>query len=256
LSINVSIYLLDVEKLKQLPNYEDVLQSFEKHLGEEQQHKLQRIHQRKQSEFIFSRNLLCFALDEQNKANKSNWKIQERPDLPPYVKQAEVQNFQFSISHSHSFLGIAICESTENIGFDIQLCKPMRNIHKALEAAEYFCYPSEINTLSNIKGTSIQQEFSLAYTAIWSLKEAYFKALQRGIHNDQLKKVYFKESNLLEGNSHLSQMQDLENRDYQLAFYHPQPCSVEHHVMEVSNSKLKISKSTNVLNWQTFKIKD
>lgn len=82
-------------------------------------------------------------------------------------------SLHFSISHNNNY--IAICFSEKEIGIDIE------NKRKAkLEIAKRFLHKKEAEYLSSI---SDQESLDIAFTKIWTLKEAYVKCIGTGIAN-------------------------------------------------------------------------
>ncbi|MDC0534358.1 4'-phosphopantetheinyl transferase superfamily protein [Francisellaceae bacterium] len=91
----------------------------------------------------------------------------------PYLQN---QAHFFNISHSHDWVVLAICKSSE-IGIDIQKLESKKNM---LEIAKQYFSTQEYIQLKTIKDN--QQQMTSFYN-LWTAKEAVLKALGTGIAN-------------------------------------------------------------------------
>jgi len=257
----LSLYLLDLENFKKDRDIENSIDLLSNRLGKEQREKLLRIHDRKKTEFVLSRSLLKFALDrhlkEGIKMPKGYWQIREREQLPPKIENVEAENLQFSISHSQSIVSITCCLSNQRIGFDIQACKQFSNFQQGLETAKYFCNDKQLAVLSEIATDQNMRLFSSTYTLYWSLKEAYFKALHQGIHNESLKNTSFEPCTINKAKCLTRMYQNALQAHFQIAVYHSKPFTIETHQLEIENSLIKISNHFPITNigWEGFRIR-
>ena len=241
----VSLYLLNYHSLEK-----SVLTQFAKKLDLAQKRKLERIHPRKQGEFICSRTLLKFCLNQHNHNEKHSWNIQERSQLPPLV--TPTTKTKFSISHSDTMIGIAVCDSSHEIGFDLQQFKSFENQQLGLENAHYYCSEKELQKLSQIDKNNMTL-FAASFTELWALKEAYFKSQHCGIHNKNLRKTNFTLCHEEDSNCVTNHWQDSNNTNYQLAIYSPEPIKVECHLLEEANNEFAIDNLKKEIVWRSFK---
>ena len=99
------------------------------------------------------------------------------------------------------------------------------------------------------------RQFSNTYTLYWSIKEAYFKALQQGIHNESLKKTTLQPCTLNKANCLTSLYENTLEEQYQIAVYHSKTFTIESHQLEVENSLIKISDPITNIDWQGFRVR-
>jgi len=267
---------LDVASLSKQQETQASILELQKQLGKAQLQKLDSLNARKQLEFIFSRSLLLFALNRHVNAEQEvdwnqsiSWDIVERPQLPPLVMNSEADSFQFSISHSHSFVAIACCYRKENqqhsqqqIGFDIQQTKQFKSFEQGLQAAEYFCHVDELEGLSALAGEKQTHAFNSTFTQFWSMKEAFFKAQESSIHNEQLTRTHFQNCKLNQANCLSSYLVGQDEQEYQITLYNPflatdvdsAESAVEVNSVELNlnNGRLETSLQSQKLEWQGF----
>ena len=241
----VSLYLLNHHSLEK-----SVLTQFAKELGQPQKSKLEHLNSRKKGEFISSRTLLKFCLNQHHNNEKHPWDIQERSQLPPLVTPKT--KIKFSISHSGTMVGIAMCDSSHDIGFDIQQFKSFENQQLGIEKARYFCSEKELKQLNEIDQNKMPL-FAANFTELWALKEAYFKSQHCGIHNKNLRKKNFTLCHKEDNNCVTSHWQDSNNTDYQLAIYSPEPIKVECHLLEETNKQFIEQDIKKNIIWRSFK---
>jgi len=223
---------------------------FEEQLDQAQQVKLATIHPRKKAEFILSRTLLKYGLTHHKKDIKHIWHILERSQLPPLV--TPVTQTKFSLSHSGTMIGIAVCDSNDEIGFDLQQFKSFKNQRLAIESARQFCSEAEYQDLKHL----IDNEtlFTKSFTELWTLKEAFFKSRHCGMLNENIKRTHFTVSHEQERNCATSYWQDSHEKEYQLAIYNPEYFSIKCHFLEIHNNEFKIQNEE--LIWQHYKIEE
>ena len=125
----------------------------------------------KKNEFLCSRGILRIILSYYLTKNPSNLPILNSPAGKPFVPGTEVQ---FNISHSKDYLLCGI-SSGERIGLDIQEIYTISSIDSIIK--NYF-NPNEVSYLRSLKSSEI---FKDQFFAIWTAKEAYFKAVGDGI---------------------------------------------------------------------------
>ncbi|MDO8341851.1 MAG: 4'-phosphopantetheinyl transferase superfamily protein [Cellvibrio sp.] len=107
----------------------------------------------------------------------------------PYLPQSDIH---FSLSHSGDWALIAVGKA-ELIGVDIEVVSAMRDL---CGIAESYYHPQEFARLQELKDED-QAEY---FYRLWTLKEAFFKAIGTGI-SAGLEKIAFEfEDNKLEGN--------------------------------------------------------
>ncbi len=91
---------------------------------------------------------------------------------------SNVKGFDFSISHSGSYVGCAVCDRP--IGFDIEEIRPIK-----LTAAKRICTPADLDYIYD-SGTPCfdrceDRETLARFFEIWTKKEAYIKYLGIGL---------------------------------------------------------------------------
>ena len=93
---------------------------------------------------------------------------------PALVEHQNTQELQFNLSHSDSFIAVAIGK-THALGVDIETMKTHKDINTL---AEHCFSTQELQEFSAINGHQQQSEFYRH----WSRKEAYIKAIGTGLH--------------------------------------------------------------------------
>jgi len=141
-------------------------------LPPEQRQRASTLQGKRLHEFYFGRQLLKFALNQQT-ADKSalSLRIIEHLNEAPKVVDDAKNTFASSISHSASWLGVAICveANTKEIGIDIESIRDGWNIEKV----QLFCSKDEIDEGFSIESKTQRNIF---FTTLWTQKEAYFKS--------------------------------------------------------------------------------
>ncbi len=248
---NLLLYLFDLRTVSK----EDVA-ALKALLNMEQQQKCDSISQRKKTEFILSRSLLTFAVNQALKKDNLVLHIQERPQLPPLVDTAVQHDIQFSISHSRHMLGITIGRGKEAIGFDIQAIKDcskdLNFPENSLESAKYFCNASQISELSSY--AMDKELFARNYTKIWAKKEAYLKSLQLGINHELLKKTDFIKAKNQQGNLHTSMLGSTHDDAFALAIYSEKLYSVISHSLNMNQLTFCIQNPNLPFDWEVFDV--
>ena len=138
---------------------------------------------RRKISFCLGRLLLVHAFNQEYGTN--TWEIRERVDLPPIISSPLNCNIgSFSISHSRSLIGVALCcnatHSPVRLGLDIETVKSTRD----LETARVFCNDQQYEELNSLASLDLKQRY---LTRLWTQKEAYFKAFEQNILNPDLK---------------------------------------------------------------------
>lgn len=149
----------------------------------------QRCSDRRQKEYLLGRLLLRFAIQQQLNISTDTLSVIEREALPPHIPLAEEHNLRFSISHSHQLIGVAMAQFYDetknfNIGLDIEYVKPVRDF----ATTDFFC---NLEQQQAIDGLINPYEKTSLYYLYWTQKEAYLKALQKGITDVALKTIKF-----------------------------------------------------------------
>ena len=100
----------------------------------------------------------------------------------------------------------------------------------------------------------------LSVWLFWSMKEAFFKAQESSIHNEQLKRTHFQNCELNQANCLSSYLVGQDREEYQIALYHPflaiddesAESAVEVNSVELNNGRLETSLQSQKLEWQGF----
>ncbi len=143
-------------------------------------------HLKRRKEFIVARRLTRLALSTVY-ANHCNtfsasdgksgcmapvdWKIQETSFGKPEIKNKNIKNINFNISHCDQYLAIAITKK-EKIGIDIE---PIKQTLVDPFPSQLFS-PNEVSELKSLK-TNEQPKF---FTKLWTSKEAIAKCIGVG----------------------------------------------------------------------------
>jgi phosphopantetheinyl transferase len=154
-------------------------------LSAAQKQRLASLSKMRQKNYILSRSLLVHALQQQHPHLSKEWEVVDRSELPPLVLHPSVPHeVSFSISHSGKWLGLVMFDHTVQgdayLGLDIETIKPTRG----LEVTNFFCNDQQLRRLEKIQD---EPELRRQITRLWTQKEAYFKANQKGVFNPQLK---------------------------------------------------------------------
>lgn len=148
-------------------------------LGAAQRTRISSMGSKRKHEYFFSRQLLTFAVAKHN--SSKDWQIIEQKNNTPLIKTNNNQAINLSITHSSTWLGVAVCTEKEppKIGIDIETIR--RNW--SIEKATLFCNDTQIKHAFNLNKTSERDNF---LTKTWTQKEAHFKAGGASVFNKDL----------------------------------------------------------------------
>lgn len=163
------------------PNFIDLKSNLIHFLNEDEVQRAERFHQKLDTDrFIIYRSILKFILAAYTKQNVKEIILDYDFNKKPYL--ASHPELHFNISHSENYAVIAI--STQKVGIDIEYI------------SEEFCFDAilpdifEYKEISAIQNAVNKKE---AFYTLWTRKEAFVKALGKGIDED------FKDIPCLEG---------------------------------------------------------
>lgn len=125
---------------------------------------------RGKEEYIASRWLLRSVLARYTRQNADTLELLRTDKGKLYLPAYDIQ---FSLSHSGHWAVLALGK-VEMIGIDIEHIKSTRNL---ISIAEHYYHPDELARLQSLP-SSEQQDY---FYRLWTLKEAFFKALGTGI---------------------------------------------------------------------------
>lgn len=128
--------------------------------------------------FIASRWLLRKVLSTYTKTSPTELDFKRTPKGKPYL---EGHGIEFSLSHSDHWALLAV--SKKNLGADIEVPQKTRDLPGI---AQSFFHPLEYARLKELDGPA-QQDY---FFRLWTLKEAFLKAIGTGI-SAGLDKVHF-----------------------------------------------------------------
>jgi 4'-phosphopantetheinyl transferase len=152
-----------------------LLRRFEDLLAVEEAERLERIsHARTRREFLLARGLARTVLASYTGAAPTALRFQaDAFGKPVLVEPLADPCLQFNISHSH---GVVVCAVTlaRQVGIDVE--NGARRI-EYLDLAERYFAASELAHLRRLGGAARQE----AFFAIWTLKEAFVKAIGQGL---------------------------------------------------------------------------
>lgn len=145
------------------------------------------------TEFSASRLLLAHSLG-------ADWCIQERDNTAPLaINKIDKSQRLMSLSHSNGWVVVAISplNSTCKFGVDIEKIRTNWSQRKA----RFFCNSQQIAAGIALKSEAEQDHF---FTALWTQKEAYFKATHNAFVEIDFKDDKRMNTSLLENNMVLS----------------------------------------------------
>ena len=125
---------------------------------------------RGKEEYIACRWLLRQVLAIYTGVATHELQIQRSEKGKPYLARS---NIQFSLSHSNHWAILAVSEG-QAIGIDVETIQAQRDI---TGIAQHYYHPAELAALLRLSGGA-QQDY---FYRLWTLKEAFFKALGSGI---------------------------------------------------------------------------
>jgi 4'-phosphopantetheinyl transferase len=106
----------------------------------------------------------------------ADWQFDGSPNQKPRVAahQAGTPPLSLSLSHTHGLVACAVARGVD-VGIDVELVDRVVDAH---EVARRFFAPKEIAMLD---GCADAEERSRKFVELWTLKEAYVKAIGRGL---------------------------------------------------------------------------
>jgi 4'-phosphopantetheinyl transferase len=134
---------------------------------------------RGRDEYIASRWLLRTCLARYGAQSAQQLQFQRTDKGKPYLMHGDVH---FSLTHSGHWVLLAVGKVAV-IGVDIEAAKPARDL---IGIATHYYHPQELAHLQTLAGTRQHHYFY----RLWTLKEAFFKALGTGI-SAGLEKAHF-----------------------------------------------------------------
>lgn len=151
-------------------------------LGAAERDRLVRLAPRKQREFLIGRVLLRYLLSHavQQCVKPNEWCIEERPDMPPRVVQAETEGLRFSISHSAGAVAVAVSAHVD-LGVDIEYRRP----RDFLALAQMAFHPAERERLEQCSDEALCERFY----RLWTLSEASLKSQLLGINSGMISRL-------------------------------------------------------------------
>jgi 4'-phosphopantetheinyl transferase len=155
-----------------LPHFIDLKSDLSKFLNSKEYNRAERYHKETdRSRFIISRSILKFILAAHAKLDVKNISFDYHLNKKPYL--ATCPWLSFNISHSGDFAVIAI--SRDKVGIDIEYMSDDFNFSNLLP--DIF-EDAEILSIQN----AVNQKH--AFYTLWTRKEAFVKALGKGIDED------------------------------------------------------------------------
>lgn len=156
---------------------------------------------KRKAHFLKSRELLRHALSHNFSNPETFWDIQERPLLPPLVKNLP-PDLRFSLSHSHNWVALVL--GTQNSGVDIEK-KSQRNFKQSAKI-----FMSERELIDYQRNPSADNFYRK-----WCLKEAFYKAFPE--QQDKLSIQNIDTNEILKQHDHT--ILELTNSEYHLTFF-------------------------------------
>jgi 4'-phosphopantetheinyl transferase len=125
--------------------------------------------------YVASHALLRHALSEFDDQPPYAWRFQaDRFGKPHLAGEFASTDLSFSLSHTRSMVLVGVARNTE-LGVDVERADPSK---PHLEIAERFFHPIEIAYLHAARG---DKDRCTRFTALWTVKEAFVKALGTGL---------------------------------------------------------------------------
>lgn len=125
---------------------------------------------RGKQEYIACRWLLRNVLAYYTGTAADKLQFQRSDKGKPYLAQSDIQ---FSLSHSGHWGVLAVSEG-DAVGIDLEAIQSQRNI---LRIAQHYYHPTELTQLLGLQAAD-QVDY---FYRLWTLKEAFFKALGSGL---------------------------------------------------------------------------
>lgn len=178
-----------------LPKYNHLIKDLKKFLdSHENERATKYFKETDANRFIICRSLLKFALAQYTKSDTNSISIELLPTKKPYMPKHP--NVFFNVSHSGDYAVLAI--GTNPIGIDIEHVDLNYNFHNTLS---YVFNEDEIHFINN------SDQKVRAFYNLWTRKEAFVKALGKGI-DDNFSKIpcldgiHFLKASLIESPQH------------------------------------------------------
>lgn len=155
-----------------LPEYEDIVEDLSLFLDSQEIDRAKRYYKKKdENRFIICRGLLKFVLSLHTQWNVCDIKIDYLNNKKPYLPSHP--SLFFNVSHSEEYALIAL--SNTPIGVDIE---HMNENYDFINSLPYIFDSNEVSFIRN----AIDKKF--AFYSLWTRKEAFLKALGKGIDDD------------------------------------------------------------------------
>lgn len=123
--------------------------------------------------FLARRALLRLMLARTASVGPALWRFDARPNGKPYIGYPPRTGLYFNLSHTKGLVACAVTRTGE-IGLDIETVDP---VYPALRVAEFAFAAEEIMTLRR----AAPRQRPAIFGALWVLKEAYVKAVGKGL---------------------------------------------------------------------------
>lgn len=172
-SQDVHIHVLDMRRFT-AEHYADAEQT----MNSAERERAQKFLRGKES-YIASRWLLRKVLARYTNVSPEMVEFLRTDKGKPYLSQSDIH---FSLSHSGDWALLAVAKA-ELIGIDIEVVNTARNL---TGIAESYYHPHEFARLQTLSGVA-QSDY---FYRLWTLKEAFFKAMGTGI-SAGLEKIWF-----------------------------------------------------------------
>lgn len=155
-----------------MSDYTEIIDKLSDFLDSKETERANRYYKKKdKSRFIICRSLLKLVLSLHAKVTIPEIKIDYLTNKKPYLSTNS--SIYFNVSHSENFGLIAI--SNCPVGIDIEFINPTYNFESLLGSV---FNTNEITFIKNAK------DKKLAFFNLWTRKEAFVKAIGKGIDND------------------------------------------------------------------------
>jgi len=132
--------------------------------------------ERDKRDFAAAHGLLRRVLSMYADIAPADWQFDGAPNQKPCVaaRQAGAPPLSFSLSHTHGFVACAAARGVD-VGIDAESIDRIVDAH---EVARRFFAPAEIAMLDACRD---EPERSRKFVELWTLKEAYVKAIGKGL---------------------------------------------------------------------------
>lgn len=170
---------------------------------------------RRRSQFLAGRMLARRMLCRVFGGNPEDWSIRAEDGFPPVIE--DFHEGRLSISHSGDWVVCAL--SDQEVGVDVELIKPQRDV---MGIAQMVCHPREIGMLEQLNEAGRLERF----TQFWCLKEAWLKRQGGGLDPVRMRKICAEPSNPVEMQAITLQCADSSGRGM-LAIVSPEALTVQ-----------------------------